>query len=181
MCCLNKDMIKCPLVETPYLVILVCLAMTARKAARKLKTPTQSLISLVTDYSSGKSLFRHTRVQICIPTIHPPPSSPDYRSDWPSIFSLSPHLLLESNMPEPCFSSEWATGVGVITLTGVEYCADLEGELRVMLGLARVHRLGFPAVGDTEKWRQSVSWWSSGERITAEFNMGAPCPAPDSS
>lgn len=40
--------------------------------------------------------------------------------------------------------------VYAITLTGIEYCADLEGELRVVLSLTWVHCLGFPA-GDTEK------------------------------
>lgn len=50
--------------------------------------------------------------------------------------------------------------VRAITLTSVEYCTGLEGELRVVLCLTRVHRLGFPA-SDTEKWRQSVNWRSS--------------------
>ena len=52
--------------------------------------------------------------------------------------------------------------VCAITLTSVEYCADLEGELRLVLCLTWVHCFGFPA-GDTEKWRQSVSWRSFGE------------------
>lgn len=85
----------------------------------------------------------------------------------------SPHLVflfnsrsdqLLSFLPNPicecCFFSLSLRLVRAITLTSIEYCTGLEGELRVVLCLTRVHRLGFPA-GDTEKWRQSVNWRSS--------------------
>lgn len=84
---------------------------------------------------------------------HPP-------APWPSLFPsyrsvrwkirLGVRFSSQFNMPAA------ACRYCAIALTGVENCADLEGELRVVLGLAREHRLGFPA-DDTEKWRQSVS------------------------